>query len=80
MLRRRLSIFRVHFRGRGGSWLALLGQVIALIGLPLPVAAAKDLSNPFPCQHRLRMLERCGLLEELLLLFGKSARGLGARP
>src|SRR6266700_1172453 len=57
MLRRRLSIFRVHFRGRGGSWLALLGQVIALVGLPLPVAAAKDLSNPFPCQHR-----ACGCL------------------
>jgi hypothetical protein len=52
MLRRRLQFLRFHFRGRGGSWLALLGQLIALVGLPLPVASAKDLSSPFPCQHR----------------------------
>ncbi len=54
---RRLSIFRVHLRGRGGSWLALLGQLIAVIGLPLPRASAKDLSKPFPCMHR-----ACGCL------------------
>lgn len=52
MLRRRLRFLRFHFRGRGGSWLALLGQLIALAGLPLPAASAKDLSSPFPCQHR----------------------------
>ena len=43
---------RLHFRGRGGSWLALAGQFIVLIGLPLPRASAKDLSQPFPCQKR----------------------------
>jgi hypothetical protein len=57
MFRRRLSTFRVHIRGRGGSWLALLGQLIAVIGLPLPRASAKDLSKPFPCMHR-----ACGCL------------------
>ena len=54
---RRLSILRFHLRGRGGSWLALLGQLIAVIGLPLPRATAKDLSSPFPCMHR-----ACGCL------------------
>src|SRR5262245_12637252 len=52
MLRRRLRVFRLHFRGRTGSWLALAGQVCALVGLPLPAVNAKDLSKPFPCQHR----------------------------
>lgn len=52
MLRRRLRFLQFHFRGRGGSWLALLGQLIALVGLPLPNASAKDLTSPFPCQHR----------------------------
>jgi hypothetical protein len=54
---RRLRQFRVRFRGRGGSWLALAGQVIAVIGLPLPPVSAKDLSKPFLCQHR-----ACGCL------------------
>ena len=57
MLSRRLRYFRFHFRGRGGTWLALLGQVIAVVGLPLPAAGAKDQSRPFPCQHR-----ACGCL------------------
>ena len=52
MLRRRLSMFRFHIRGRGGAWLALLGQLIAVVGLPLPAASAKDRSIPFPCQGR----------------------------
>jgi len=58
MLRRRLQIFRLHFRGRTGSWLALAGQFCALVGLPLPAVNAKDLSKPFPCQHR-----RCGCMK-----------------
>jgi hypothetical protein len=57
MLSRRLRYFRFHFKGRGGSWLALVGQVIAVVGLPLPAASAKDVSRPFPCQHR-----ACGCL------------------
>jgi len=57
MLSRRLHYFRLHIRGRGGSWLALLGQVIAVVGLPLPPASAKDRSQPFPCQQRV-----CGCL------------------
>jgi hypothetical protein len=57
MLSRRLRYFRFHFRGRGGSWLALVGQVIAVVGLPLPTVSAKDLSRPFPCQGR-----ACGCL------------------
>ena len=58
MLRRRLRIFRLHFRGRAGSWLALAGQFCALVGMPLPAAVAKDLSKPFPCQQR-----RCGCMK-----------------
>jgi hypothetical protein len=44
----------LHFRmrGHGASWLAILGQVISVVGLPLPSASAKDRSTPFPCQHR----------------------------
>ena len=51
------SFARVHFRGRTGSWLALVGQVIVLTGIPVPRASAKDLSQPFPCQKR-----ACGCL------------------
>jgi hypothetical protein len=51
MFRRRLSRLRLHVRGRVGSWLALVGQFIAVVGLPLP-AVAKDRSIPFPCQSR----------------------------
>ena len=53
MIAGRLKYFRFHFRGRGASWLALVGQLIALVGLPLPPASAKDRSQPFPCQHRM---------------------------
>jgi hypothetical protein len=52
MLVGRLRYCRFHFRGRGGAWLALLGQLIAVVGLPLPPASAKDVSSPFPCQQR----------------------------
>ena len=40
MLRRRLMVFRLHFRGRAGAWLALVGQFCAIVGLPLPAASA----------------------------------------
>jgi hypothetical protein len=52
MLAGRLRYCRFRLRGRGGAWLALLGQVIAVVGLPLPPASAKDVSSPFPCQQR----------------------------
>lgn len=52
MLRRALRLCRLQFRGRGATWLALVGQLVGVVGLPLPAASAKDLSTPFPCQHR----------------------------
>jgi hypothetical protein len=52
MLWRRLSYLHLRIRRRGPSWLALVGQLVAVIGLPLPAASAKDISKPFPCQGR----------------------------
>lgn len=52
MLRRCLRLFRFRVRGRGLSWLALVGQFVGLVGLPVPRASAKDLAQPFPCQQR----------------------------
>jgi hypothetical protein len=57
MLRRRLDILFHNFRSRPAAWLALVGQLAALFGLPLPARSAKDLTSPFPCQHR-----QCGCL------------------
>ena len=45
------------FRKNVGTWLALIGQLVGLFGVPLPAIAAKDSSQPFPCQHR-----RCGCM------------------
>ena len=50
-MRRRLENWFGVLRRRPASWLALVGQFITLFGLPLPPVSAKDLSNPFPCQH-----------------------------
>lgn len=49
---RRLQYLHFRLRGHCASWLALLGQIIGIVGLPLPAVRAKDLSQPFPCQHR----------------------------
>src|SRR4249920_2147204 len=57
MLRRRLDILFDPIRRRPAGWLALVGQLAALFGLPMPVLSAKDLSSPFPCQHR-----QCGCM------------------
>jgi hypothetical protein len=57
MLRRRLDRLLHILRERPAALLALVGQVVALIGLPLPAVSAKDTSSPFPCQHR-----RCGCM------------------
>jgi hypothetical protein len=57
MFRRRLDILFGTLRKRPAGWLALVGQLAALFGLPLPPVSAKDLSSPFPCQQR-----RCGCL------------------
>jgi hypothetical protein len=57
MVRRRLDILFGTFRSRPAAWLALVGQLAALFGLPLPTLSAKDLTQPFPCQHR-----QCGCL------------------
>jgi hypothetical protein len=54
---RRLDILFAIVRRRPASWLALAGQFVALFGLPLPTVTAKDLANPFPCQHR-----KCGCM------------------
>src|SRR5690242_17590056 len=50
-MRRRLAKLVPSWPKRPASWLALVGQFIALFGLPLPPVSAKDASNPFPCQH-----------------------------
>ena len=34
------------------SGICLIGFVLSVVGLPLPARVAKDLSQPFPCQHR----------------------------
>jgi len=57
MFRRRLASTVTHLRNHAASWLALIGQICALVGLPMPAVSAKDLSQPFPCQHRV-----CGCL------------------
>jgi hypothetical protein len=57
MPRPRLYILVHIFRRRPASWLALFGQWVALFGLPMPAISAKDISQPFPCQHR-----QCGCM------------------
>jgi hypothetical protein len=58
MLWRRLDILFGTIRRRPAAWLALVGQLVALCGLPLPTLSAKDLSSPFPCQRR-----QCGCMK-----------------
>lgn len=58
MFRRRLASIASQIRDQAASWLALVGQVCALVGLPMPAVQAKDLSQPFPCQHRV-----CGCMK-----------------
>jgi hypothetical protein len=57
MLRRQLDKLFGILRRRPAGWLALVGQLAALVGLPLPNLPAKDISSPFPCQQR-----RCGCM------------------
>ena len=57
MLRRQFNILFGTLRKRPAGWLALVGQLAAVFGLPLPAVSAKDLSSPFPCQQR-----QCGCM------------------
>ena len=42
--------FRRTFRHRLGATVACFAYLIATLGIPLPIAVPKDLSQPFPCQ------------------------------
>lgn len=50
--RRRLRLFSTFLRRQLVVWSVLLTYCATIFGVPLPAAPTKDVSTPFPCQHR----------------------------